>query len=207
VALYAVLNVALWDRPALLGGSGQEAVGGGGIATQGLNVREALVYIWQVHLPRLPFMSDRAPDYPLWNRYFRQWVGRFGWGDYAFPPWVPAVALAVGLVLLAAAIAFALRHRGAFARRWPEWLSYAAIAGGLLLLLAYTGYGYVRDTGLGFEQGRYLLPLHALYAGIVAAGLRGFGARAGPVVAAVLVVLAAGMSLWAQLLTVARFYG
>jgi hypothetical protein len=207
VVVYALLNVTVWDRPALVGGSGEAAVGGGGIVTRDFNVREALVYIWQVHLPRLPFMSERASDYPLWDRYFTQWVGRFGWGDYAFPTWVPWVALSVGLVLLAAAIAFALRHRAAFVARWPEWLSYAAIAGGLLLLLAYTGYDYSRNTGLGFEQGRYLLPLHALYAGIVAAGLRGFGARAGPVAAAVLVVLAAGMSVWAQLLTIARFYG
>ena len=111
-----------------------------------------------------------------------------------------ACALAVGLVLLAGAIALALRAE--FVARWP--VSYAALP---LFLLAYTGYDYVKKTGMGFEQGRYLLPLHALYAGIVAAGLRGFGARFGPVLAAVLVVLAAGMSVWAQLLTIARFYG
>lgn len=212
VGIYVLLNHYAWDRPALVGGSAPGggvtgAVGGGGGAPPGFNLSEALVYIWQVHLPRLPFMADLLPGYPLWDRYFEKWVGRFAWGDYAFPSWVPAIALAVGLVLLAAAVALALRHRAAFVARWPEWLSYAALAGGLLLLLAYTGYDYFKKTGLDFEQGRYLLPLHALYAGIVAAGLRGFGARVGPIVAAVLVVAAAGMSAWAQLLTIARFYG
>jgi hypothetical protein len=212
VAIYAVLNVKLWDRPALVGGSApgggvSGVVGGGGVPTSGFNLREALVYVWQVHLPRLPFMKDLAPDYPLWDRYFKGWVGSFGWGDYAYPGWVPSVALAVGLVLLAGAVALALRHRAEFVARWPEWLTYAVLTGGLLFLLAYTGYDYAKKTGMGFEQGRYLLPLTALYAGIVAAGLRGFGARVGPVIAAVLVVLAAGMSVWAELLTIARFYG
>jgi hypothetical protein len=116
------------------------------------------------------------------------------------------VTLAILVVLLAAAIAFLVRRRGELLRRWPEWLSYAAIAGGLLLLLAYTGYGWKRDTGTDFEQGRYLLPLLALYAGLVAAGLRGLGDRIGPMAAGVLVTLAVAHSMWAQILTVVRFY-
>ena len=75
-----------------------------------------------------------------------------------------------------------------------------------MFLLAYTGYGYSRDSGLGFEQGRYLLPLIALFGGLVAAGLRGLGTRAGPIVGSVLVTLAIAHSMWAQILTVMRFY-
>ena len=106
-------------------------------------------------------------DFPLWDRYFLGWTGRFGWGDYEFPEWVSVVHRRDPRRLLAGrALVFALRHRGAFLRRWPEWLSYLAIAGGLLFLLAYTGYGWKRDTGTDFEQGRYLLPLLALYAAL-----------------------------------------
>jgi hypothetical protein len=119
---------------------------------------------------------------------------------------VSEVTLGILLVLMVAAIAFVVRRRGALLRRWPEWLSYAAIAGGLLFLLGYAGYGWKRDTGTDFEQGRYLLPLLALYAGLVAAGLRGFGERVGPLVGSVLVTLAIAHSMWAQILTVIRFY-
>jgi len=116
---------------------------------------------------------------------------------------VTAVVLGV---LFVAAVALAVRHWGAFARRWPEWLSYAGIAVGLLLLLGYTGYGWKRDTGTDFEQGRYLMPLLGLYAAVIGAGLRGLGARVGPVAAVLVVVGAATHSIWAQLLTIARFY-
>jgi hypothetical protein len=204
VLAYMLLNRFLWDRPLLLGGGAPAA---GAASPPKNNIPEMLSFVWQSYLPRLPFMKDQFTyDFPLWDRYFVGWVGRFGWGDYQFPRWVSDVTLGILLVLLVAAIVFVVRRRGALLRRWPEWLSYAAIAGGLLFLLAYAGYGWKRDTGTDFEQGRYLLPLLALYAGLVAAGLRGFGERVGPIVGSVLVTLAIAHSMWAQILTVIRFY-
>jgi hypothetical protein len=204
VLAYMLLNRFLWDRPALLGGG---AAASSAASPPKNNIPEMLSFVWQSYLPRLPFMKDQFTyDFPLWDRYFVGWVGRFGWGDYRFPEWVSEVTLGIVLVLLVAAIVFVARRRGALLRRWPEWLSYAAIAGGLLFLLGYAGYGWKRDTGTDFEQGRYLLPLLALYAGLVAAGLRGFGERAGPIVASVLVTLAIAHSMWAQILTIVRFY-
>ena len=163
-----------------------------------------LVYVWQSYFPKLGFMGDTAPDYPIWDRYFTSWVGRFGWGDYGFPRWVSSVTLVVLVALLAGAVALAVRHRAAMRARAGEWLTYAALALGLLGLLGYTGYGYWRDTaGNGFEQGRYLLPLLALYGGLVAAGVRGLGDRWGRPAGALLVVAALSCSVWAQLLTIA----
>src|SRR4029079_15293281 len=98
------------------------------------NSPELLPYVGQSDLPRLPFMQDRfVYDFPLWDRYFRGWVGKFGWGDYQFPEWVSVVTAVVRGVRLIAAVALALRHWGLFVRRWAEWVSYAAIAVGLLL--------------------------------------------------------------------------
>jgi hypothetical protein len=114
--------------------------------------------------------------------------------------------VAVVVVLAAALVAWVLRgRRAAFAARWREWLCYLAMAFGLLALLAYTGYVYTRDTGNGFEQGRYLLPLMPLYALLVAAGARALG-RLGPVAGALIVALCVGWSGWAMILTVGRFY-
>jgi 4-amino-4-deoxy-L-arabinose transferase-like glycosyltransferase len=204
VAVYVLLNSTIWDRPALLGGG---AAASSAASPPKSNIPEMLSFVWQSYLPRLPFMRDQFDvDFPLWDRYFVGWVGRFGWGDYKFPLWVSQVTLGILLVLLVAAIVFAVSRRAELLRRWPEALSYAALAGGLLFLLGYAGYGWKRDTGTDFEQGRYLLPLLALYAALVAAGLRGLGDRIGPTVASVLVTLAVAHSMWAQILTVVRFY-
>ncbi len=205
VLVYMLLNRFLWDRPALLGGGAAAST-----ATEppaGSNFPEMLTFVWQSYLPKLPFMTDRFDyDFPLWDRYFLGWTGRFGWGDYEFPEWVSVVTAVILGALLVAALVFVARRWGAFLRRWPEWLSYVALAGGLLFLLAYTGYGWKRDTGTDFEQGRYLLPLLGMYAALIAAGLRGLGERIGPVVGAALVTLAIGHSLWAAAMTVVRYY-
>ena len=96
-----------------------------------------------MHLPA-PAVHEGpfAPDFPLWDRYFRGWVGEFGWGDYEFPG-LGAERRARGRPGPARgwAVALAVRHWGAFVRRWPEWLSYAGLALGMLFLLGYTGYG------------------------------------------------------------------
>jgi hypothetical protein len=209
LAAYTVVNVLIWNRPVLpFSGGGESAVAPPTAAPPTGNWREMLVYIWQDYLPRLPFMKDRFPiSFPLWDNWTVGWTGRFGWGDYEFPHWVAAIVAIALPLLLAAALAWALgRHRAEFVARWREWLTYVAIAFGLLLLLGYTGYTYNRDTGFGFEQGRYLLPLMPLYAAVVAAGLRALGARWGPVAGAVLIALCVGWTGWAMVLTAGRFY-
>jgi 4-amino-4-deoxy-L-arabinose transferase-like glycosyltransferase len=205
IALYTVVNVAIWNRPALpFGGGGSSAAPA--TATPRGNWREMLVYIWQDFLPRLPFMEDRFADFPLWERWIVGWTGRFGWGDYEFPRWVAVVMTTCLVLLLAAAISWVLaRRRDVLVARWREWTCYLAMTLGLLALLGYTGYTYTRDTGLGFEQGRYLLPLMPLYALLVAAGLRALG-RLGPVAGAVLVTACIGWTGWAMAMTVTRFY-
>jgi 4-amino-4-deoxy-L-arabinose transferase-like glycosyltransferase len=202
VLAYCIVNVTLWDRPLLPSATGAST----GAAVR--NTREMLVYVWQDYLPRLSFMQDTAPDFPLWHRYFRGWVGVFGWGDYGFATWVAWATLGLAAILAAAVIALALRHWADVRARWDEWLSYLVLWGGMLLLLGYTGYGYWKDTnGNGFEQGRYLLPFLALYAALVAVGVRGLGARWGRVAGVLLVCAALAQTIWAYVITIERFYG
>ena len=87
-----------------------------------------------------------------------------------------------------------------------EILSFALMAGGLAGIIAFVGYQALLDQSGAFEQARYLLPLLPLYGLLVALAVRGTGRRA-PVLSVVFVIAVAGLGIFAQLLTLSRFYG
>jgi hypothetical protein len=62
-------------------------------------------------------------------------------------------------------------------------------------------------TGGVFQQARYLLPLLGLYAALAALAVRFGGRRWGPVLCVGLVALAIGHDLYAQAITISRYYG
>ena len=203
VVAYVALNTTVWDRP--LWGGVTETRGAGGVPRQ-YPLRGLLSYTWQFYLPRLPFMQDQFTYYPLWETWFKGFIARFGWLDYGFPGYSYWVALGVVGGVLALAGAALRRSRAALRSRWPELVSYLAMMAGLLVLIAIAGYRGRIDNGFVFEQARYLLPLLPLYAAIVALAVRGAGRRWAPVAAGVLVVAALGHDLFAQLVTIARYY-
>jgi hypothetical protein len=210
VALYGLLNVAVWHRS---GG----ATGGGVVATTAstasISIRERVSYIWQLALPRLPFMQDEFPAYfPPWETWFRGTIGRFGWLDYDFPKqvytWALAAFAACGLSALVEFVRSGLRI-GATRLGWR--LSFAAVIAvmviGLFVAIGWQGIAYRHDTGNSFEQARYLFPLLGLYGLFLALAARGAGKKWGPAVGALIVVLAMAHGLYAELLTVSRYYG
>jgi 4-amino-4-deoxy-L-arabinose transferase-like glycosyltransferase len=165
-------------------------------------------YAWGFYLPRLPGMQDWFPQlsYPVWDTYFRGLVGRFGWFEWGFPEWVSWVFLALFAVLVVLAVRGLLASRQAVRARAGELLTYAALAGGLLALITVMGYRYIVATNVPFEQARYLLPLIPLYAALVAFAVRSAGPRFAAPLAALVVVVAAGHNIFAQLLSLARYY-
>jgi 4-amino-4-deoxy-L-arabinose transferase-like glycosyltransferase len=207
VCAYVVLNSAVWHRSLFQGAIGSVSVGGGGTGTpvRG-NTRELLSYIWQFYLPRLPGMHPQFSGYPLWNVWFQGLVGRFGLLDYTFPRWVDWLFLAIFLALVGLAVRALVLDRLRVRARWRELLTYAVLAAGLALAIARAGFPYHLKTHFVFEQARYLFPLLGLYGLFVATALRGAGRRWGAVLAVVLVVIAVGHDLFAQLLTLQRYY-
>ena len=205
ILAYGLVNVFVWDRPALLGSTG-------GVATKAVGSagtwREMLGYVWQDYFPRLPFMRDAFPvDFPPWHRWFLDLSGRFGWGDYEIPrPAAKVAAIVVLCLLIVAALDVLVRRRRAARNAWREWFTYLTMCAGLMFLLGYTGYGYAKVTGYGFEQGRYLLPLAALYAVVLALAFRALGSRAGPIAAVSVVVGTMLLNVCGMVVTVARFY-
>ena len=169
-------------------------------------ISDQLSYLWQVVLPKLPFMQDQASGYPAWDVYYKGFVGRFGWFEYDFPAawyWV-ALPLFVAIVVLAGRALWT--HRSAVRPRRAELVAYGAISVGLFLAVEKAAYDYQLAFDAPFEQTRYLFPLLALYGGVVALAAIGAGPKWGRALGGFLVVLAMGHSLFAQLLTLARFY-
>ena len=203
VIAYVALNRLTWDRPLWSGGVAGTPAGDVGSATPNGFVS----YLWQFYLPQLPFMDDQQTGLPLFNVWFKGLIGRYGWLDTVFPARAYDVAAILFAGILALAARAAWHRRDRVRARLPELAAYATLCAGLLLLIGWAGYqGRLSDGNL-FEQARYLLPLGAFYAGVVALAARGAGPRLERGVASALVVVACGHALLSVLLVAGRFYG
>jgi 4-amino-4-deoxy-L-arabinose transferase-like glycosyltransferase len=203
VLAYVGLNHTVWDRP-LWSGGGQVTSG----TSSAGSFREELSYTWQLYLPRMPFMNDEFVSFlPLRELWFDGFIGRFGWLDYGFRPWVYDLALYLVIPILLLAVGGLVRSQAALRRRLPEFACYALAMLGLLVVIAVAGYGAQRSHADRFEQARYLLPLLPLYGALIALAARGAGRRWGPAVGGVIVVLAMAHGLFSMLLTISRYYG
>ncbi len=208
VALYALLNVTVWHRGSPtaggLAGATNSALPSGGTVT----LRETLDYVWQLYLPRLPFMHHvYFEGYPFWGTWFNGSIGHFGWLDYTFPEWVYRDARYPFYLLVAAALAGLVRVRGRIRGLLGIIVCFAVMALGVLGAIGYSGIRYKLSTGDTFEQARYLFPMVALYALFLVLAAKGAGRRWGPALGAAIVLLAMAHGLFAETLTISRYYG
>ena len=81
------------------------------------------------------------------------------------------------------------------------------MAVGLLGAIGYSGIRYKLEHRRPFEQARYLFPLLALYGLSSCSPAQGRAARWAPALGAALVVLAMAHGLFAETLTISRYYG
>jgi hypothetical protein len=208
VALYALLNVIAWHRGGLtaggLAGATNSSLPGGGTVT----LPETIDYTWELYLPRLWFMNHAYfSSYPLWGTWLNGSIGHFGWLDYSFPAWVYTDARYLFFALAALALIGLFRARASIKPMLPLFACFAVIALGLLGAIGYAGIRYKLSTGFPFEQARYLFPLLAFYALFLVLAARGVGRRWAPALGAALVVLAMVHGLFAETLTISRYYG
>jgi 4-amino-4-deoxy-L-arabinose transferase-like glycosyltransferase len=167
-----------------------------------------LEYIWQFYLPRLPGMFNFFPGISsIRQLWFARAVGLYGWLDTEFVPWVYNLALVPAALIAVLALRTLIVRRGALRRRLSELAVYLVMAVGLLGLIAADSYSALAIEGPGYIQPRYLLPLLALGAAMLAAAARGAGRRLGPAAGALIVTLFLAHDLFSQLLVVSRFYG
>lgn len=171
------------------------------------NFREFLTYTWQLYLPRLPFMTNQFGFSALDETWLRGFAGRYGWLDYGVSRTLGDVALACFYSIGALAVVTAVWRRAVLATRWREIVVAVFCTAGLCLLISVAGYDYKRTTGLIFEQPRYLFPIVALYAAVVAAATYGLGRRGRPWVTTAVVALLLVHNLSGVALTIQRYYG
>jgi hypothetical protein len=201
ILLFMLLDRFVWSRGVIPGGIGGVPPGGG----RSFRTGEEVAHILQLFLPSLG-MHRQFAYLPLWDTWFKGLFGRFGWLDYGFPAWFYKAALAVSAIVCALAAAELVRSREVLHRRGWELAVYALAALGLCVEIGVESYRYLIINGGVFQQARYLLPLLGLYAALGALAVRFAGPRRGPALAAALVVLAIGHDLYAQAITVARYY-
>jgi len=84
---------------------------------------------------------------------------------------------------------------------------FAVMTVGLLAAIGDAGIHYRASTNDVFEQARYLFPLLAFYGLFMVLAARGVGRRWAPALGAALVVLAMAHGLFAETLTISRYYG
>lgn len=207
VALYAALNATAWHRGGLTAGglaATNSHLSNGTIVTW----HQTLDYIWQLYLPRLPFMKHSYfPNYQLTNLWFNGTIGHFGWLDYTFPLWVYKSAQYLFATFAVLAAVGLWRLRGAIRQLLPIFACFAVMAIGLMAAIGYTGVRYQLSSGEQFAQARYLFPLLVFYSLFLTLAARGLPRRWAHVFGALLVLLAMAHGLFAETLTISRYYG
>ncbi len=202
VALYALRNLLASHRTLGIVSSG------GGLLTLA-SLGHALVYTWQLYLPRLPGMKPYFEGIATYKDiWFDRSVGLYGWMDTLFPGWVDNVALvpAVAVAVLFGRGVFVSRR--ALRARLPEFGVYLTMTLGLLVLIGTWSYqNDVLEHGPAFGEPRYFLPLLPLLGGVFTLAVRGAGRRWISVAGAALVVLLFGYDVVSQLQVIARYYG
>jgi 4-amino-4-deoxy-L-arabinose transferase-like glycosyltransferase len=218
MAVYAVLNTAVWGRTLIPGAVGDAAASAGGPAAPGPGTAEKshsfITYMWEYFLPPLHSMLNifQSPYSPItieWaprDLWVPMWLGRFGWYDYQFPDRVNHDALWLfGLILVAALVTgvrLLLRER---VLRW-QLIALGLLSGALVLAVARTGYNLRIQGNWIFEQARYFLPLIGLFALALALAAGAVPRRLRWPAGIFVLLLAIANLLGAFAITVSRYY-
>jgi len=170
------------------------------------SLREFLSYSWQLYLPRGPWQTDQFSYFPLEETWIFGWLGRYGWLDYGIDGWLRDFGMYAIAMFALLAIAGAIRYRAALRTRSSELLVMFVMTLCLAIVIAVGGYQYKRNTGLPFEQARYLFPLAALYGALAVLAVLGAGPKLRAGVVWLLLVLVTTHALTGPFLTLVRYY-
>jgi len=166
-----------------------------------------LVYLWEVFLPRLPFMSPHFPTAkpPGFKIYVERGWGAFGWYDIFFSHWVYIAIFAVMVLCVPLAIVAARREWVYVRRNLPEAVVLVLIPMAVVAGVEAAYFTIVPLPEIG-EFGRYAFPAIMPLAVLVVASLHAFGRRWALIGGSVLLVGMLALSYAGQLVTLTGFY-
>jgi hypothetical protein len=189
--------------------AGSSVVGANATAVGGAlgDIPGFLSYLWQVFLPRLPFMSPHFSGsvYPAWSIFVVRGWAAFGSYTVAFPTWVYAVIVSTMVAAIPLGVWAARREWGWVRDHRLELLALVAMPVAVIVGFE-AAYFTPAPRAVIAEVGRYAFPAIGPVALLVVGALHGFGrARILPVAVALLVAMIS-LSFASQLLTLTSFY-
>lgn len=207
VALGSFLAVgAVWGAIAgLFHRSAESTVSGATVASGQLTGK--LTYLWEVFLPRLPFMAEHwLPGlWPFKFIYVERGFAAFGWYAVFFPPWVYDVIVGVMAALGLLALAMMVRRRRIVRTRWATCLFLVLVIAGVIAGVEFAFYSATpRPLALIPEQGRYAFTAIVPLVGLAVAGLLLLPRRAAQAAGAVLLSGMAFLAIASHLLYLAQ---
>jgi hypothetical protein len=189
--------------------AGSSVVGANATAVGGAlgDIPGFLSYLWQVFLPRLPFMGQHFSGsvYPAWSIFVVRGWAAFGSYTVAFPTWVYDVILST-MVVTIPLWAWAARREWTWVRNHRlELLALVAMPAAVIVGFEAAYYTPTPRAVIA-EVGRYAFPAIGPLALLVVAALHAFGRRRMLGVAVALLVAMIAFSYASQLLTLTSFY-
>jgi hypothetical protein len=166
-----------------------------------------LAYVWQIYLPRLPFMARHyeTPGTPAFVIFVERGWGAFGWYEVLFPHWVYITILVAMLAVPVLAVVAARREWKFLRRNLVELVVLSLIP--ISVVAGFEAAFYTTSIHKDIpEYGRYVFPAIAPLAVLVVASLHAFGRRRVVFAGGVLLGGMLALSYASQLLTLTTFY-
>ena len=189
--------------------AGASAISSNASAVSGAlhDVPDFLSYLWQVFLPRLPFMTAHFPasGYPAYTIFVVRGWAAFGSYTVTFPHWVYVVILVAMISAIPLSMLAAWREWIWIGRNWLELL--VLISMPVAVIVGFEAAYYTPGTRpVIAEVGRYAFPAIGPLAVLVVGALHAFGRRRMLAVGTGLLVAMIALSYASQLLTLTSFY-
>ena len=210
VALLTALTL-VWRAVAASFDTGTFTTPGGTVPGEGLapltDPTGYLSYVWQIFLPRLPFMAELWKQaWPFYDIYVVRGWGAFGWYQVLFPGFVyTGIVAALGLMVVLGIAAIARFPASAWGRVWEALVllgAGAAVIGGVEAFY-YTP--FPRGDIIA-EMGRYAFPAISAFAALAIAACYGAGRARASLVAAGLAAAMVALNTAGQLVMLGGLY-
>jgi 4-amino-4-deoxy-L-arabinose transferase-like glycosyltransferase len=164
-------------------------------------------YIWQVFLPKLPFMTDLHPQaWPAFDIYVKRGWGAFGWYAIGFPNWVYIVIATIMVCVAILAVRSVWRIRMNLRTHLLPVLLVALVIVSVIGAVEASFYTPNGGRAVVAEQGRYAFTAIGAFAIVAAGSCFAFGRRLAPWIASGVLTLVVVLNIASVFVAYTGFY-